>query len=133
MLLIVELAAFGDFFIIFFAFSALIIGFLSVLEISGPLWVQWLLFSIISLLAMLLLRRHLIRLIQPQWPDDALDDLVGMRAVVIEEIAAGNTGKVEGRGTSWNALNVGTQTLYEGDNSYVERVEGVTLYVRASK
>ncbi|MDP6559580.1 MAG: NfeD family protein, partial [Candidatus Binatia bacterium] len=97
LLLMVELTAFGDFYIIFFGLGALIIGLLVALEIGGPLWVQWLLFSIISLAAMLLLRRHLIRMIQPKGRDSAEDNLVRKTAVVIEEIGAGRMGKVETR------------------------------------
>ncbi len=131
LLLMVELTAFGDFYIIFFGLGALITGLLVALEIGGPLWVQWLLFSIISLAAVLLLRRTLLRTIQSKTQDSAEDKLVRKRAVVIEEIAAGRMGKVETRGTSWNALNVGTNTLSVGDHCCVERVEGVTLHVRA--
>jgi inner membrane protein len=40
-------------------------------------------------------------------------------------------GKAEMRGTSWNTRNVSDQTIARGQRCRVERVEGLTIFVRA--
>ncbi len=52
-------------------------------------------------------------------------------AVVLEEVAPGGVGKAELRGTSWSARTAGAAALARGQRCRVERVEGLTLWLRA--
>ena len=56
-----ELASPGGFFIIFFGVGALVVGLLTFLGVGGPAWLQWLLFTILSLAALKLFRDPLLR------------------------------------------------------------------------
>jgi membrane protein implicated in regulation of membrane protease activity len=64
---------------------------------------------------------------------DEVDTLVGETAVIIEEIPSRGVGKAEMRGTSWSAHNISEQSLARGQRCRVERVEGLTIYVRAEQ
>jgi membrane protein implicated in regulation of membrane protease activity len=56
--------------------------------------------------------------------------MVGERAVASEELAAGGLGKVELRGSPWQARNVGEAAVKAGQGCKVEKVDGITLLVR---
>lgn len=132
LLLLAELVTPGGFYIIFFGVGAVVVGVLSGFNAAGPLWFQVILFSTISVLALWLFREKLLRLTQRE-PRQNIDSLIGETAVVVEEIAVNSIGKAEMRGTSWNARNVGEKSLAPGARCRVERVEGLTLFVRAEQ
>jgi membrane protein implicated in regulation of membrane protease activity len=56
--------------------------------------------------------------------------MVGEVAVVLEEVPAGGVGKAELRGTSWSARSQATAPLPRGQHCRVEKVEGLTLWIR---
>lgn len=126
-----ELATPGGFFLIFFGAGGLLVGLLALLGLAGPPWVQWLLFSVASVGALLLFRDPLLRLVQARarmhGPVDALTDET---ATTLEDIAPGAMGRAELRGTAWSAKNVGTTVLTKGQRCAVQRVDGLTLYVQ---
>ena len=130
-LLALELLTPGGFFIIFFGIGALVVGLLSGLGLLGaPGWIEWLLFSAVSVVSLLLFRKPLLDWMkrrEPQRPP--VDSLVGETAVVTEDISPGATGKAELRGTSWNVR--GREALRRGQRARVERVEGLTLWLVA--
>lgn len=86
-LLMVEVTAFGDFYVFFFGVGAILIGVLAVLGLAGPAWNQWLLFSIISVVTLFTLRRRLVEMIHPS--GRKIDNLIGEAAKVLEEMAGG--------------------------------------------
>jgi len=59
-----------------------------------------------------------------------VDSLIGETALALEDIAPGAIGKVELRGASWTACNTGPQAIQRAGRPKVERVEGLTLYIR---
>jgi inner membrane protein len=126
-----ELATPGGFYLLFFGVGALLVGVLDMLGLSGPPWVQWLLFSIASVGALLLFRDPLLRYMREhsrtQAPVDALTDET---ATTLEDIAPGEIGRAELRGTAWSARNVGQTMLMKGQRCAVQRVDGLTLNVQ---
>ena len=58
-----ELASTGGFYLIFFGVSAMFIGLMAAIGLGGPLWLQWLVFTILSVVLLLVFRR-------PDPPDD---------------------------------------------------------------
>jgi hypothetical protein len=79
-----------------------------------------------------LFREKLLQLTQGERREN-VDSLVGETAVATEEIHLNAVGKAELRGTSWNARNVGDKPLVRGQRCVVERVEGLTIFVRAEQ
>ena len=130
-LLLCELLTPGGFYIIFFGVGAVVVGVLSLMDLAGPLWLQWLLFSVISVGTLVLFRRPLLRMVEPVSRTHDVDSLVGETAVALEDIPAGAIGKAEMRGTSWTARNVGASALARSQRCKVERVEGLMLFVRS--
>lgn len=132
LLLLAELLTPGGFYIIFFGIGAVIVGVLAGFNAAGPLWFQFILFSILSVLTLWLFREKLLQLTQGERRKN-VDSLVGETAVATEEIHLNAVGKAELRGTSWNARNVGDKPLTRGQRCIVERVEGLTIFVRAEQ
>ena len=123
----------GGLFMLFFGIGALIVGLLTALNISGPDWVQWLLFSIASIAMLVLLRSRLVSKLGGMSSPNNVDSMVGEGAAALDEIAPGATGKVELRGSSWNARNNSGVPIKKGQRCKVERVEGLTLYITEDK
>jgi membrane protein implicated in regulation of membrane protease activity len=60
-----------------------------------------------------------------------VDAIEGENVLVITDLAPGADGKVEFRGTSWSAKNVGNNPLIKGEQGVVEKIKGVTLLIRS--
>ena len=121
----------GGFFILFFGAGAVVVGLLKLAGLSVSLPVEGLIFIIVSVAGVVFFRKPLQDRFHAMTPQLPVDALTSETAKSLEVIAAGAFGKVELRGTTWNAQNVGTEPLETAQRCSVERVEGLTLYVRA--
>jgi membrane protein implicated in regulation of membrane protease activity len=130
-LLAVELFTPGGFYVVFFGVGALVVGLLVGLGVGGPPWVQWLVFSGMSVASLLLLRGRLLARAGSGAPEAPMDTLLGELAIPMEDLAPGAVGKAELRGTSWTAQNADDRLLAKGQRCRVARVEGLTLLIRA--
>ncbi|MCI0419106.1 MAG: NfeD family protein [Acidobacteria bacterium] len=130
-LLLVELLTPGGLYFLFFGAAAIIVGMLGGLSLIGPPWMQWLMFSVLSIVALSLFRRPLMKRLRPATQGKEVDSLVGETALVLEDMAIDAIGKAELRGSAWSARNVGGNPLARGQRCTVERVDGLMLYVRA--
>lgn len=131
-LLGLELGTPGGFFLAFFGVAAIVVGGLTALGILGPVWVQWLLFSVLSVVSVLLFRKPLLEWMKKREPvRPAVDSLVGETAILTEDLPAGGVGKAELRGTSWTVRTRGGGMVPSGRRCRVEEVDGLTLWVKA--
>ena len=129
-LFLAELVTPGGFYILFFGLGGIAVGLLSVFEAAGPIWFQIVLFSIISVFSLWFFREKLLELTRgPSM--DRVDTYIGETAVVLDDISVNGIGKAEMRGTPWNTRNVSGRPLARGERCKVERVEGLTIFVRA--
>jgi membrane protein implicated in regulation of membrane protease activity len=125
-----ELATPGGFFLLFFGVGALLVGLLAAIDLAGPLWVQWLLFSAISVGALLVFRNPLLRRVNAlHHAGGPVDSLTRETATALDDIPPDALGRAELRGTAWSAKNVGSTVLIKGQRCAVQRVDGLTLYV----
>jgi len=124
-----EMLSPGGFYLLFFGIASILVGALSGLELVTTEWLQWLLFSGLAVLSLLLLRGPLLRMAQSQ-PAQEMDSMIGETAVLTEDLQPGHTGKAELRGSTLSARNVGTSSLSMGQRVRVEKVEGLMLWVR---
>ena len=132
-LLALEIVIPGGIIFLFFGVAALIVAVLVALGLGGPLWFQWLLFSVLSIVSMLTLRRPILRRLQINLDEtDTIDNFRGERVRVAEELQPGAEGKGEFRGTHWTVENVGDTVLVVDSSAIVERVEGLRLFIRSS-
>ena len=127
-LVVAELATPSGFFIIFFGVAALTVGVLAGLNMAGTTWVQWLLFSVLSIAYVLAFRGRLQTKVQIPPPHD-VDSLIGGLAIVQERLLPGVVGRVELRGSMWSARNTSQVTLDAGQRARVASVDGLTLTV----
>jgi membrane protein implicated in regulation of membrane protease activity len=127
-LLGVEIATPGGLVALFFAIGALAVAPLAALGV-GDVW-QWLLFSGVSLASLGLLRGRLLARLEAR-PGPPVDSLVGEEVVLLSDVPPGGEGRAELRGVPWTARSAGGGALRGGERCTVERVEGVTLWVRA--
>ena len=130
-LLGVELTTPGGFYILFFGLSALVVAALAGFRITEVEWVQWLLFSVMSVASLFIFRGPLLRMIKSHdVAGPAVDTMIGEVAIPLEPLAPGGTGKAECRGTAWTAHNAGPVGLAKGQRSLVERVDGLAIWLK---
>jgi inner membrane protein len=120
----------GGLVLCFFGAGALAVRLVVALALIQDAWVEWLLFSGFSIVALLVFRPSLVRYVRRSDPSLSLDSLVGESAVAQEDIAVDGLGRAELRGTTWTVRKVGTVPLTRGQRSLVTHVEGLTLWVR---
>jgi membrane protein implicated in regulation of membrane protease activity len=131
-LLAVEMLTPGGFFVFFFGLSALVVGAAVGCGLGGPTWLQWLLFSVLSLGSVLFLRRRVLAWFHSREGQSVgVESLVGEAATLLEDLAPGSVGKAELRGTAWTVRSEESRPLSRGQRCRVQRVEGLTLWLRA--
>ena len=131
-LLGVEMATPGGFYILFFGLAALAVGTVVGAGFIEAEWIQWLLFSVLAILSLLIFRGPLLARIKMRDKEmPTVDSIVGESALPLEDLVPSGTGKAELRGTTWTAHNSGPALLKKGQRCKVERVEGLTLWITA--
>jgi membrane protein implicated in regulation of membrane protease activity len=126
-LLVVEMVTPGGLFALFFGIGALCTAIVAALGAGET--AQWLLFTATSLVLLATLRRTIQEKLRP--PAAAVDAIVGEEVVLLGEIPAGGEGQAELRGVPWKARAVSGVPLRAGQRCRVERIDGLTLWVRA--
>ena len=125
-----ELAAAGGFYVIFFGIAAIVVAILQLAGLSGPMWTQLLLFSVLSVASLLVFRSPMLRWMNlDSKAGENVDSLVGETAVVKQDIPAGEIGRVELRGSSWSARNRGAELLTTGRRCVVVGVDRLMLII----
>jgi membrane protein implicated in regulation of membrane protease activity len=131
-LLGVEMITPGGFYILFFGLAALVVGALAGTELISAEWIQWLSFSGMAILSLLIFRGPLLAWINTQEKETHMvDSIVGESVIPLEDLAPNSTGKAELRGTTWTAHNPGLDALKKGQRCKVKRVEGLTVWIGA--
>ncbi|OAI44115.1 hypothetical protein AYO43_09530 [Nitrospira sp. SCGC AG-212-E16] len=122
----------GGFYILFFGLAALIVGSLTGLGFTQAEWLQWLLFSGVAILSLLVFRGPLLAWIKTRDKElPTVDSMVGESAMLLEDVGPSGTGKVELHGSTWTAHNAGSALLKKGQRCKIERVEGLALWITA--
>jgi inner membrane protein len=131
LLLGAEMLAPSGFYLLFFGLAAIVVGAVAGFGFMEPAWIQWLLFSILSIVFVVVLRPPLIRRSKSQvHTSDNVDTIVGETAVLLQDLPPGTVGKAELRGAVWSVRNTGQAPLTKGQRSRVERVDGLMLLVK---
>lgn len=130
-LVVGEILTPGGFYILFFGAGAIAVGLLKLAGANLGLAVEGLAFVAISICLLVLFRRPLMERFKPLAPEIRADELTSEVAVALEEIGPRGRGKVELRGTAWNAQNLGEGAISKSARCRVERVDGLTLEIRA--
>ena len=126
--LLIEVAAPG-LISLFFGIAALVVALITWTLAPTPT-VQWLLFSVFSVLSLVLLRKTLKKIFvgDKNASDDVDNDFVGKSATVAEPILPNQAGRVEFRGCTWMAES--DEELPVGMAVRICSKENITLFVK---
>lgn len=113
---------------IWFSFGAVVAAVAS--ACSAPLWLQIVLFCVVSVAVMILVRPYALKFQNKNQVKTNIDAYIGQRAVVIEEINnQKGTGKVRYQGMEWMARSTAEDIMSVDEVVVIERVSGVKLIV----
>lgn len=132
LLLAGEILSAGSFYLLFFGLGAVAVGLFALAGALDVAWLQWLVFSVLSVASILALRPATVRLLAKKAAIDVDDAIVGETVVATERIEPGALGRGELRGSTWSVRNEASEPLVTGDRALVSHVEGLTLHVRKS-
>ncbi len=118
------------FFLLFFGLGAVFMGFFQLALPGVPLWIELLIFMAVSTVWLALFRQRVIEYMEKRQPSKRVDSIEGEIAVASEDLEPAKPGKAELRGASWNAINLADFTIPKTGRCRVERIEGLTLFVR---
>lgn len=130
LLLAIELAS-STLHIGLFAIGAFTVALLVAFGVHMPLWAELMTFTIVSVVAIVVVRPILIRKLGLN-QKKIVDSLVGEQALALDDIEPHGIGKAEMRGTSWSARNIGETILIRGQRCTVTDIEGLVIQIRAS-
>ncbi len=91
-------------------------------------YVQFAIFVVLGIILLLTTRKLLEKLIKPKEVKTNLDRVLGMEAIVTEDIKKHEIGEVKVDGKKWSAES--KENLKVGDEVIVEAINGVKLKVR---
>jgi len=124
-----EMMVDAEFYLVFLGVSAVSVGLVDFVWSGSPIWIEWLLFSAIAIASLVVFRSKVYKKLRGDTPD-RVEGVVGEVGIVEADIEPGGTGRIELRGTTWVARNVGEQTLRQHARARVDSVSGLTVDVR---
>lgn len=111
-------------------FAAGAVGGLIAYLLDAPIWLQWVVFIIVSVVSLIatrpLVKKYTKKNIQPT----NADRNIGAQAIVLEDIdnTAGK-GSVNVKGVTWTARSQNGDTIEKGEMVVVREIEGAKLLV----
>jgi len=121
----------ADFYLVFLGVAAALTGLLGLAVPGMPAWLQWLAFAVLALVLMVLFRKRVYRLLRREVAD-LPNDMLREQVALPEGLPVDGSCRVELRGSTWTAHNVGTAPIPPGGTARVVGVEGITLKVEAA-
>jgi membrane protein implicated in regulation of membrane protease activity len=130
-LLVVEVMFPGSFFVLFFGIGAVVVGALAGVGAVAEPWIEWLLFSVVSVGSLVAFRRRLLAGLQHSRASSVgTETFLGESATLLDDLEPGGVGHAELRGTVWNVRSHDEVRITRGQRCRVESVDGLTLWVR---
>lgn len=130
--MVIEVHLTQDFTLFCVGVAAFVVMAVAAFAIDLPYWSHWLLFSALSVVVLLTVRKPLLGRLRPDRGRDAdFDYLLGEVATPSEDLAGNGVGKAELRGSVWTVRNAEPTNLNKGQRCRVTRIEGLTLWIKA--
>jgi len=120
----------AEFFLVLIGVAAILTGLLGLVIPTLPEWLQWLVFAGLALVSMVFFRKRVYRMLRREVPAMA-DDMLSERLQLPVGLPVDGTCRVELRGSTWTARNVGPAAIAPGVTVRVVGVDGITLRVEA--
>ncbi len=130
--MVIEVHLTQDFTLFCVGVAAFVVTAVAAFAVDLPFWSHWLLFSALSVVVLLTVRKPLLGHLRPDRGRDAdFDYLLGEVATPSEDLAGNGVGKAELRGSVWTVRNAEPTNLNKGQRCRVTRIEGLTLWIKA--
>jgi membrane protein implicated in regulation of membrane protease activity len=114
---------------LFFGIAALVVA-LVVWIFEPSITMQWLMFSVFSVLSLVLLRKMFKKIFvgDKNVSGVVTDDFIGKSATVVESILPNQAGRVEFRGSTWSAES--DEEIPSGTTVRIYSKDNITLFVK---
>lgn len=122
----------AEFYLVFIGVSAVVVGLLGLGGLDMPQWVQWLVFAALAIASMVFFRRRVYALIRGKEGHVQERITSGDRVTVPVRLEPGQTCRVDYRGTSWVARNVGMEAIAANSEAVISTVDELTLNLKAA-
>lgn len=116
----------AGFYLVFIGIAAVLTGLVELSGIGLEPWLQWMLFSVIALVFMVLFRKKLYAKLR----GDGVGYEVGPAGEIVtleQALQPGEKGRLAFRGTDWDVINETDEVFEAGSHVRISRVEGLTL------
>ena len=114
------------FYLVFIGFAAVLTGLLELAGLGLEPWVQWVVFSVISIVLMVLFRKKLYARLRGSGVGYETGP-AGETIRVEQSLQPGESGRIAYRGTDWTIVNDSDETFESGQKVQISRVDGLTL------
>jgi membrane protein implicated in regulation of membrane protease activity len=119
----------AQFYLVFLGAAAAIVGLLGLSGVHLSDSLQWVLFSVLAVVAMVAFRRRIYDLVRNRSGHVEQRLTLGDHVVVPALLEAGQTCRVDYRGSSWSARNVDVQPIEAGREAVITHIDGLTLHI----
>lgn len=119
-------------YLVFIGLAAMITG---LIELSGAglePWMQWILFSVISIVLMVIFRKKLYAMLRGDGVGYETGP-AGEIVTVTQALEPGQSGRMSYRGTDWTIVNDGDSAFAAGQKVRISRVDGLKLNLETIK
>jgi hypothetical protein len=116
----------AGFYLVFIGIAAAITGLVELTGLGLEPWVQWILFSVIALVLMVLFRKKLYTKLRGSgigYETGPAGEIVTVEQV----LQPGERGRMAYRGTEWTVINSSDQAFESGQHVQISSVDGLTL------
>lgn len=120
----------AQFYLVFLGVSAAVVGLLGLAGIELPVWGQWLVFAILAVATMLAFRKRIYELVRSRSGHVQERVTSGDKVVVPMRLEPTQECRVDYRGSSWTARNVGNVPIAAGAEAEIVTVAELTLHLR---
>ena len=114
------------FYLVFIGIAAMIVGLIELAGAGLEAWVQWLLFSFIAIVLMVLFRKKLYAKLRGGGVGYEVGP-AGEIVTVQEALAPGQSGRMSYRGTDWTIVNDSDVAFSAGQRVRISHVDGLKL------
>lgn len=120
------------FYLVFIGIAAMITGLVELAGADLELWMQWILFSVIAVILMVLFRKKLYAKLRGSGVGYQTGP-AGEVVTVEEALAPGQSGRMSYRGTRWTVVNDSKEAFTAGQRVRISRVDGLKLNLESIK
>jgi membrane protein implicated in regulation of membrane protease activity len=121
----------AQFYLVFLAVSAALVGLAALFGITLPEWGQWLAFATLSLMFFFTFRRTLYQKIRGGGENYPEDTMSGESLDLTEDLGPGKEVRAKYRGSDWTVRNVSDVIIAGGSRAKIVKADGLTLHVVA--